>query len=86
MIPLRRRRVAQGLVGSQVVVIRKPAGQAALRCQSIRVVLGIDVFLLDAPPEPLDFLLALFTKDTDQAQAALYQNPPKGKPRPHRRC
>jgi len=36
--------------------------------------------------KPLDFLRALFTKDTDQAQAALYQNPPKGKPRPHRRC
>jgi len=54
MIPLRRRRVTQGLVRSQVVVIRKPAGQAALRCQSIRVVLGIDVFLLDAPPEPLN--------------------------------
>ena len=36
--------------------------------------------------KPHDFLLALFTKDTDQAQAALYRNPPKGKPRPHRRC
>ena len=35
--------------------------------------------------KPHDFLLALFTKDTDHAQAALYQNPPKGKPRPHQR-
>jgi len=36
--------------------------------------------------QPHHFLLALFTKDTAQAQAALYRNPPTGKPRPNLRC
>jgi hypothetical protein len=36
--------------------------------------------------KPHEFLLALFTNDPAQAQAALSRNTPTAKPRPHPRC
>src|SRR5262249_60535536 len=53
-VDLARSPIAQGLMGTLLVVEAEVGRQARLQLGHSLIILDVDVFVFDAPPEPLD--------------------------------